>query len=88
MTIKSVEIPTRLGGWEERLLEAVRALRYGSVEVVVHDGRVVQIETRERVRFADSRPPDHRRRPEESNPRTDRKSGGAVIPSHPKETDE
>ena len=38
--------------WETTVLRAVRALRYGSVEVVVHDGRVVQVETREKVRFA------------------------------------
>ena len=36
---------------EREILEAVRALRYGSVEISVHDGRVVQIETREKVRF-------------------------------------
>ena len=44
---------------------AVRALRYGSVEVQVHDGRVVQVETREKVRFADERRPDDRRRKNE-----------------------
>jgi hypothetical protein len=39
-----------------RLQEALRGLRYGSVEIVVHDGRVVQFERRERIRF--DRPPD------------------------------
>lgn len=29
---------------------ALRDLRYGSVEVVVHDGRVVQVERREKLR--------------------------------------
>ena len=42
-----------------RSSEAVRGLRFGSVEIVVHDGRVVQIETREKVRFDDA----GRRRP-------------------------
>jgi hypothetical protein len=37
--------------WERAVVEAIRALRYGSVEIVVHEGRVVQIETREKVRF-------------------------------------
>ncbi len=37
--------------WERELLRAVRAVRFGSVEVVIHDGRVTQIERRERVRF-------------------------------------
>jgi hypothetical protein len=35
----------------ERIAQALRGLRYGSVEIVVHDGRVVQFERRERVRF-------------------------------------
>ena len=33
------------------ILEAVAALQYGSVEVVIHDGKVVQIDKRERVRL-------------------------------------
>jgi hypothetical protein len=41
--------------WERTVRHAVRALRYGSVEVQVHDGRVVQVETREKVRFAPER---------------------------------
>jgi hypothetical protein len=35
----------------ERILQAIRGLRFGSIEIVVHDGRVVQFERRERVRF-------------------------------------
>jgi hypothetical protein len=50
--------------WERAVVEAIRALRYGSVEIVVHEGRVVQIETREKVRFdqAGRRRPDVRGR--------------------------
>lgn len=33
------------------LWTALRDLRFGSVEIVVHDGRVVQIERRERLRL-------------------------------------
>ena len=36
---------------DQRILEAVRSLEYGSVEVVVHDSQVVQIERREKVRL-------------------------------------
>lgn len=36
---------------ERGILDAVREVRYGSVEVVIHDSRVVQIETREKVRL-------------------------------------
>jgi hypothetical protein len=36
---------------DRSILEAVRSLEYGSVEVVVHDSQVVQIERREKVRL-------------------------------------
>jgi len=36
---------------EEAIIAAVRAIRYGSVEVTVHDSAVVQIESKEKVRF-------------------------------------
>ena len=51
--------------WERTVRQAVRGLRYGSVEVQVHDGRVVQVETREKVRFADERRPEDRKRKDE-----------------------
>lgn len=58
---------------------AVAGLRYGSVEVQVHDGRVVQVETREKLRFSEKdRHPDDRRRRQESHVRADRTPGGAV----------
>jgi hypothetical protein len=31
-------------------MQALRDLRYGSVEIVVHDSKIVQIERREKVR--------------------------------------
>ena len=34
----------------QRILEAIHSLTYGSVEVTVHDGRVVQIDRKERIR--------------------------------------
>ena len=33
------------------LVRLLRELRYGSIEIVVHEGRVTQIERREKVRF-------------------------------------
>lgn len=36
----------------EAILSAIASLRYGSVEVTVHDGRVVMIDKRERIRLA------------------------------------
>ena len=34
-----------------RISEAVKKIRYGSIEIVVHDSKVVQIECREKIRF-------------------------------------
>jgi hypothetical protein len=34
------------------LVSALKGLRYGSVEIVVHDSRVVQIERREKMRLS------------------------------------
>ena len=33
------------------LRDALRGIRFGTVELVIHDGRVVQLERREKVRF-------------------------------------
>jgi hypothetical protein len=35
----------------KRLVHAVKKTRFGSIEIVIHDGRIVQIETREKYRF-------------------------------------
>ena len=40
---------------EAEILRIVRSLRFGSVEIQIHEGRVVQIERRERQRFDSSR---------------------------------
>jgi hypothetical protein len=40
------------------LARLLREVRYGSIEIVVHDGRITQIERREKVRFA---PPEQLR---------------------------
>jgi hypothetical protein len=36
----------------QEILRAISQLRYGSVEITVHEGKVTQIERREKVRFA------------------------------------
>lgn len=35
---------------EELVAEAIASIRYGAVEVTIHDGRIVQIERREKLR--------------------------------------
>ena len=45
--------------WLELVIQHVGSLRYGVVEIVVHDSRVIQIEKTERVRLekeTDNRP--------------------------------
>ena len=42
---------------EAAILDAIRSLQYGSVEITIHDSRVVQIECKKKIRFqaADSK---------------------------------
>lgn len=41
----------------DQILLAIDSLRYGSIEIVVHEGRITQIEKREKVRFQDTEKP-------------------------------
>ena len=34
-----------------KIIEAVAGIRFGAVEIVIHEGKVVQIERKERVRL-------------------------------------
>lgn len=36
---------------ETAILDAIKSLQYGSVEVTVHDSRVVQVECTRKIRF-------------------------------------
>jgi hypothetical protein len=36
---------------EVEVLRAIRSVRFGSVEITIHDARVVQIERKEKKRF-------------------------------------
>ena len=35
----------------DKIALALREIRFGSVEILIHDGKVVQIERREKLRF-------------------------------------
>ena len=65
------------------VLRALRGLRFGSVEIVVHDGRIVQIERRERLRLdpAGHRSPDSRERAHDPHHRAHRTAGGPAPAS-------
>ena len=80
MSIKSVDMNMLdEAEWAQAVRQAVASLRYGSVEVLVHDGRVVQVETRRKVRFPDHRGPDERARILKSARPVDRNGGGAAL---------
>ncbi len=36
---------------ERHILQSLQSIRFGSLEIVVHDGRVVQVEKSEKLRF-------------------------------------
>ncbi len=38
------------------LMRLIREVRFGSIEIVVHEGRITQIERREKLRFNPSGP--------------------------------
>ena len=46
-------------GWLEVVRQHVGSLRYGVVQIVVHDAQVTQIERTERVRLEKVRPDSH-----------------------------
>ena len=41
---------------EQHVLEAIRGIKYGAVEVLIHDSRVVQVEKTEKTRFDAHKP--------------------------------
>jgi hypothetical protein len=43
--------PIAQGDAQRELLRAIAGLRYGTVEATMHDGRIVQIERREKIRL-------------------------------------
>lgn len=47
-TARSVSEPTEA---EREVLRAIRAVRYGAVEVTIHESRIVQVERTEKVRL-------------------------------------
>jgi hypothetical protein len=84
MSIKSVDLLQSEFG--TLLLRALAGLQFGSVEIVVHDGRVVHLERRERVRLDPARLPHDRRPHHDTGP--DRTTGGPAPRHEPRETSE
>jgi hypothetical protein len=45
------DLPQQLTEVERHILQSLQHLRFGTLEIVVHDGRVVQVEKSEKLRF-------------------------------------
>jgi hypothetical protein len=41
---------------EQQILHAVKSIRYGSVEIIIHDSKVVQIDRKEKIRLDKDQP--------------------------------
>ena len=52
--MSTTELP--LNDQEKTVLQALRGLQFGSVEVVVHDGRIVEVNQKRKVRFQENTP--------------------------------
>lgn len=48
MTVTQITSP--ISGVVDLIANAVRDIRFGSVEIIIHDSKVVQIERREKLR--------------------------------------
>lgn len=54
--------------WMKQIVECIEGLKYGHVQITVHDGRIVQIDRLERKRFAPSVPsPESKRTNKQGN---------------------
>lgn len=57
---QALKVHRDLSEAEAHILQAIDQIRYGSVEIVIHDSRIVQIEKCEKVRFETRRDKDVR----------------------------
>lgn len=51
MVATSAQTPSDREELVQRLLRAIEGIHFGSVEIVIHDSRVVQIERKEKLRL-------------------------------------
>lgn len=55
MSYRETTAPEWSAEIEQQILRAIKNVRYGSVEIIIHDSQVVQIERKEKIRFASER---------------------------------
>jgi hypothetical protein len=39
------------GSMTEQIATALKEIKFGSLEIIIHDGKIVQIEKKEKIRF-------------------------------------
>ncbi|WKL57557.1 YezD family protein [Asticcacaulis sp. ZE23SCel15] len=49
-------VDEHLSDIERHILQYIQEIKYGSVEILIHDSRIVQIERSEKLRFDVKRP--------------------------------
>jgi hypothetical protein len=62
--------------WFKRISQSLNGLEYGAVQIIVHDGRIVQIERTERSRFD----PEARVQQQDVTQTTPVKATGKIYP--------
>ena len=86
MAIHLVPRSVEAGDWREIVSKQVGSIDYGSVEIVIHDSRIVHIDTTKRLRLESHRP-DQRAAIARADQRAQFRRGnpvpGAPIPSQP-----
>jgi hypothetical protein len=53
MTLPHPSVSGQSSDVEQEILRAVRDVHYGSVEIIIHDSKVVQIERKEKIRLTE-----------------------------------
>jgi hypothetical protein len=79
-TLSHPQHPANSENWLDLVRQQVTSLQFGTVEIVVHEARVVQIEKTERLRLGPSESDKGRRSAVSSLPTRD---VAAPDPSHP-----
>ena len=51
LTMTHPNTPSLTDPETRKVLDAVRGLRFGSIEITVHEGRIVQVERKEKIRL-------------------------------------
>ena len=47
--------------WIKIVHQKVESMRFGSIQIIVHEGRVTQVESTEKTRLPDSPPPPRKK---------------------------